>query len=234
MGTTNGRPVFGATDGRVVQAEFDQIALLPSGGFDNNAYYHGYLLGVLQPEMKQVLDIGCGTGQFTRLLAARAEQVLALDFSASMIAAAGQQSEGFQNITFIQADATTWDWPTERFDAIVTIATLHHLPPEGILPRMKAALRAGGTLVVLDIRRSSSLAEWLLAAIALPWSLLLHLVHTGRLRPERRVRQAWSEHGRNDRYLSLEDVRRICLPILPGAIVRRHLLWRYSLVWRKP
>jgi SAM-dependent methyltransferase len=223
------------TDSRLVQADFDQIALLPPGGFDHNAYYHDFLLGVLQRHMNQVLDLGCGTGRFTRLLAARADQVLALDLSLNMITSARQQSAAFKNIEFRQADALSWDWPAEQFDSIVSIATLHHLPPEGILPKMKAALRSGGTLAVLDIRRTANTAErLLLGAIAFPSSMLLHLLHTGRLRPEPKVRHMWTEHGKTDRYLSVEDVRRVCVPILPGAIIRRHLLWRYSLVWRKP
>ncbi len=33
---------------------------------------------------------------------------------------------------------------------------------------------------------------------------------------------------------SLTEVRDACEAELPGAKVRRHLLWRYSVVWRKP
>jgi SAM-dependent methyltransferase len=222
-------------DNRLAQADFDQIALLPSSGFDHNAHYHDVLLRVLPPHTNQALDVGCGTGQFTRLLAARADRVLALDLSANMIAGARRQSAAFRNIDFRQADALNWDWPTERFDSIVSVAALHHLPTEDILAKMKAALRSGGILAVLDLRRTANMAErLLLGAIAFPSSMALHLFHTGRLRPEPEVRRMWIEHGKTDRYLSVEDVRRICRPILPGATIRRHLLWRYSLVWRKP
>jgi hypothetical protein len=34
--------------------------------------------------------------------------------------------------------------------------------------------------------------------------------------------------------MKLEEIRRVADEVLPGAIVRRHLFWRYSLVWRKP
>jgi hypothetical protein len=34
--------------------------------------------------------------------------------------------------------------------------------------------------------------------------------------------------------LPLAEIRRICANRLPGAKVKRHLFWRYSLVWRKP
>jgi len=48
------------------------------------------------------------------------------------------------------------------------------------------------------------------------------------------LRRAWEEHGWTDRYLGLAEVRAACARALPGATVRRHLLWRYSIVWRRP
>ena len=70
--------------------------------------------------------------------------------------------------------------------------------------------------------------------MAVPASRLLRLRHTSRLGDPPELRRAWEEHGRSDRYLTLAEVRRVCGRVLPGASVRRHLLWRYSVVWRKP
>ena len=67
----------------------------------------------------------------------------------------------------------------------------------------------------------------------MPASLGLRLLKTGRLREPAAVRAAWAEHGRSDVYPTLAQVRRACAGLLPGARVRRHLLWRYSLVWHK-
>ena len=41
-------------------------------------------------------------------------------------------------------------------------------------------------------------------------------------------------HGQHDAYLTLAQIRQACAGILPRVRARRHLLWRYSLVWRKP
>src|SRR5947209_15862699 len=107
-----------------VQADFDQIALLSSDGFDHNTFYHDFLLRSLETRINEALDIGCGTGQFTRLLARRAVHVVGLDLSPNMIAVARQRSATFENIEFRQVDVVSWDWPVEQFDAIVSIATL--------------------------------------------------------------------------------------------------------------
>jgi hypothetical protein len=63
---------------------------------------------------------------------------------------------------------------------------------------------------------------------------VLRLRHTGRLADPPEQRRAWKEHGRTDHYLALAEVRAACARVLPGATVRRHLLWRYSVVWRRP
>jgi hypothetical protein len=47
------------------------------------------------------------------------------------------------------------------------------------------------------------------------------------------VRAAWAEHEQYDSYLTLSEIRKACDEILPGALVRKHLLWRYSVVWKK-
>lgn len=216
-----------------IQADFDRLALLEGQTFDHNAFYHAFLLRQLPARCAAALEIGCGTGAFARLLSARAEHVLALDLSQQMITAAQQQSAACANITFEVTDVRERALPPASFDCIVTIATLHHLPFAETVETLKAALRVGGTLAVLDLYQQESPAEYALSVLAFPLNLALCLLKTGRLRPPREVRAAWEAHGRTDRYLTLTQIQRLCTASLPGAVVRRHLFWRYSLLWRK-
>jgi SAM-dependent methyltransferase len=216
-----------------IQADFDRIALLPDEGWDVNGHYHPFLLKQLPTRCAYGLDIGCGTGAFTRLLASRCERVLALDLPPRMIQVARARSGGFSNVEFQVADATTWPFPTAEFDCIASIATLHHLPLDAMLAKMKAALRSGGVLAILDLYQAEGATELLVGAAAMPASILLRLLRTGRLRQPPQARQAWAAHGRHDSYLTLTQIRGACASILPGARVTRHLLWRYSIVWQK-
>ena len=217
-----------------VRADFDRIALLSSGEeWDHNGQYHDLLARHVPRPCREALEIGCGTGAFSRLLAQSAERVLALDLSPNMIALARERSALFPNIDFEVADVLTRELPAERFDCIATIATLHHLPVEEVLPKLKGALKAGGVLLVLDLFEPEGLSDAFMSALAVPLSVGLRLVRHGRLRPPREVRRAWDEHGRHDSYLTLARVREVCAEMLPGAVVKRHLLWRYSVVWKK-
>jgi hypothetical protein len=59
------------------------------------------------------------------------------------------------------------------------------------------------------------------------------LIHHGRLLPRREVRDAWAAHERHDLYLRMREVHALCDDVLPGARIKKHLLWRYSIVWQK-
>jgi ubiquinone/menaquinone biosynthesis C-methylase UbiE len=214
--------------------DFDRIASLSGDGdWDHNRHYHGFLLKQLPSRCGEVLEIGCGTGAFARLLAQRAERVRAVDLSPQMIQLAQKRSRELANLDFRVADAGDMDFPCERYDAIVSIATLHHLCMEETLVRMTKSLKVGGRLLILDLYQRAGVFDALTDLIAVPVGLVLRLINTGRLREPGDVRQAWEVHGQTDIYPSLALVRTICSEHLPGAQVRRHLLWRYSVVWEK-
>ncbi|HUX77203.1 MAG TPA: class I SAM-dependent methyltransferase [Anaerolineae bacterium] len=220
-------------DHRIIQADFDRIAGLSGGGWNHNSHYHEFLLRQLPAHCAEALEIGCGTGAFSRLLAKRSDRVLALDLSPRMIQVARERSRQYPNIEFQIADATAWAYPTERFDCVASIATLHHLPAEDTLSKMREAMKPDGTLIILDLFQGQGLSDVLTSLLAVPVHAGLKLIRTGRLREPRQVREAWAEHGRHDSYPTLSQVRQICAAVLPGAEVRKHLLWRYSITWRK-
>jgi ubiquinone/menaquinone biosynthesis C-methylase UbiE len=217
-----------------LQTDFNRIAHLSENGADHNTHYHDFLLRQLPETCQKVLEIGCGTGTFSRHLSGRSRQVLAIDLSPEMIRVARERSLDHPNLEFQIADAETTDFSVERFDCIVSIATLHHLPMKEMLAKMKAALKANGVLIVLDLFQAQGLSDYFLGALALPVSGILRLLKTGRLRPDKQVRKAWEEHAKHDSYVTLRQARQICSEILPRARVQRHLLWRYSIVWKKP
>jgi ubiquinone/menaquinone biosynthesis C-methylase UbiE len=215
-----------------VRADFDRIALLSGDSIHNDSYL-GYLLRHVPWGCDDALEIGCGTGAFSRLLAQRARRVLALDLSPNMIQLARKRARDYPNVDFQCADATEWDYPPEGFDCIASVATLHHLEMTAMLSKMKRALKKGGTLLILDLFENEGAVDTLTSLVAMPVSMSLRLLQTGRLRAPRAVREAWDEHGRTDSYLTLTQVRNICVEMLPGAKVRKHLLWRYSIIWTK-
>jgi len=216
-----------------IQADFDRIALLADETWNHNAHYHKFLIGQIPERCRHILEIGCGTGKFSRLLAGRAESVLAIDLSPQMIRLARESSKLYPNIDFVTGDVMTYPLPENQFDFIATLTTIHHLPIESILRKIKKALKPGGAFVCLDLYQRSNLNDLFFDIVAYPANLFLTLIKTGKPRAPMEVRKAYTEHGKTDTYLTLPQIERTCAGILPGARVNRHLFWRYSIVWKK-
>lgn len=218
-----------------IREEFDRIALLNErhGSGRVGDIYHDYLMQHLPPRLENALEIGCGSGEFTRHLASRARNVVALDLSSEMIRLAKARSASYPNIEYQLGDVMRLPLPAEEFDCIVSIATLHHLPLEQALLKMKDALKPNGMLVIHDLAADDSILDRGMSALAYPVSVLRRFWNTGQMRMPREVRKAWAEHGKHETYLTLSEVREMCRQYLPEALIKRHLLWRYTVVWRK-
>jgi len=229
----------------VIEKDFDRLALLDAEGWTHNNHYHKFLLQHIPRASHQVLEIGCGTGAFLRRLAGHSQHVTAVDLSSEMIRVARARCVEYRNVDFQVADAIEY---LERlsehqpgFDCIVTIATLHHLPLSRAIPIIKERLKPGGLLFILDLfepqrnlLKPAGMLDAVLNLAAIAVSGSLRLIHNGRLKPPPEVRAAWAEHGKTDSYQTMREVRGMCDSLLPGARVRRHLLWRYSIEWQKP
>ena len=96
----------------------------------------------------RLLDVACGVGYGTRLLADRAGGVdaLGIDLSPEAIGYARRRYAGART-RFDLADAMQWSDP-DGFDTIVSIETIEHLPsPAAFVARLVRMLRPGGVLV---------------------------------------------------------------------------------------
>jgi SAM-dependent methyltransferase len=101
------------------------------------------------PAGARVLEAGCGVGAQTVTLSARSPKArfTSIDVSAESIAVARRR--GLANVEFRVADLFTM--PVEQFDHVFVCFVLEHLPdPVAALSRLKAMLRPGGTITVIE------------------------------------------------------------------------------------
>ncbi|HMF55207.1 MAG TPA: class I SAM-dependent methyltransferase [Pyrinomonadaceae bacterium] len=216
-----------------IREDFDRIALLTESHGGSRDTYYKFLLRSIPPHCEKILDIGCGAGEFTRLLASSAKSVTGIDLSPQMIRLAEQQSAGYSNIEYVTDDVMRLSLPDESYDCVVSIATLHHLPLNEALQKMKNLLKAGGVLVINDLVADAGLADKAMGVFACGVSVARRVWKTGRIRPPKQLREAWNEHGKGETYLTLDEVKEMCRQHLPGARIHRHLLWRYTVIWNK-
>ena len=216
-----------------IQKDFDRIAVLSERESELGGTYDPFLLRFIPAPCDRALEIGCGTGTFTRLLARQASHVTATDLSGEMIRVARRRSTGHTNINYSVGDVLEMNLPVSQFDCIVMIATLHHLPTEPVLEKLKQALTPEGVLILHDLLTSTGIFDRTADLMKFPVSMAMRCLRTGRLRARREVRRAWAEHGEKERYLTKQEVAAMRDQYLQGGYVKYHLLWRYTVVWRK-
>ena len=97
----------------------------------------------------KVIEIGPGTGQATRGLAARGLHVLAVAIDARLAARAASNLEGFPRPSVQIASFEHWDPGEQRFDAVVAFNSWHWVDPAVGMARAAAVLKLHGHLVVV-------------------------------------------------------------------------------------
>ncbi|HXW22294.1 MAG TPA: methyltransferase domain-containing protein [Rhodomicrobium sp.] len=86
---------------------------------------------------ERVLDLGCGSGWATRLLARLVGegpqgfgQVIGLDISDEMIRHARAASRDFENIMFVQGSAAQIPWEENFFDKVLSVESFYYYPDQ--------------------------------------------------------------------------------------------------------
>lgn len=109
-----------------------------------------------------LLDLGCGSGIYSRPLAQRLNRgtVVGLDLSIPVLnyASSRAQAKGLENILFIHGNALELPFPDNEFDAVICCATIHLFPIPDLIRAVKEVsrvLKPGGRFM------TSSLRNWI-------------------------------------------------------------------------
>lgn len=113
----------------------------------------------VSPNAKDLLDIGCGAGNYTLKMLSKINNLNCTlnDLSMPMLERAQQrvapQTKG--KVTIIQDDMRNLDLTDESFDIVLAAATLHHLRDdadwEHVFSKIYKALRPGGSIWISDL-----------------------------------------------------------------------------------
>ena len=108
----------------------------------------------LPPSCGHVLDVGCGEGMLARELSRKAARVTGMDRDEATLELAYRDAAA-ANIDYVLGDLLTYPFAAGSFDAVVWIATIHHIGTTTALERMRELVRPGGTIAVIGLARSA-------------------------------------------------------------------------------
>ncbi len=110
-----------------------------------------YLLQSLAPKPNEkILDVGCGMGRLTEVIAERGSEVVGIDISEYAIEQAKERYKGKGNLQFICLNALEMDYESQ-FDKVLCYHFIEHLTlPDAriLLKKIHSALKSEGTLVI--------------------------------------------------------------------------------------
>ncbi|GAA2426194.1 bifunctional demethylmenaquinone methyltransferase/2-methoxy-6-polyprenyl-1,4-benzoquinol methylase UbiE [Actinomadura vinacea] len=104
----------------------------------------------------QVLDVGCGTGYLTRIMApvvGPAGRATGIDPSTPMIEYARRRAPG--NCSYLVGEGQALELPDAAFDVVVSSLAVHHMPSAArgtAMREMFRVLRPGGRLLIAEFR----------------------------------------------------------------------------------
>ena len=108
---------------------------------------------------RDVLEIACGTGNWTQVLAKRARSVTATDVNESVLEIARSKNYENSRVRFLTVSAYELESLSQRFDAAFAADWFSHIPKSGIpryLEGLNACLKPGSPVILLDM----SWREW--------------------------------------------------------------------------
>jgi SAM-dependent methyltransferase len=128
----------------------------------------------------RLADVGCGTGHAIAVLAAAypSSMFVGYDIAADAIdrARAEVDAEGLINARFEVEDVARFD-VDEPFDVVMSIDAIHdQVDPSAVIGRIHAALRSGGTYVMVEPAASSQLEDNIANPLA-PWIYGVSTLH---------------------------------------------------------
>jgi SAM-dependent methyltransferase len=100
-------------------------------------------------ERSSVLEVGCGTGQATRSLAALGCSVTAVELGPGMAALARDRLASAPNVVIETSSFEEWDDRGRRFDVLLAAAAWHWVDPSIGWPRAHHVLRPHGWMALI-------------------------------------------------------------------------------------
>jgi SAM-dependent methyltransferase len=208
--------------------------------WNHNVHYQPVIVGAVPAGCGAALDIGCGDGMLACRLAERCAKVTGIDRDPRMIALARerarvgardsarertrQSARESARVRFVEADFLAYPLREASFDFVCANTSLHHMDFTAALTAMARVLRPGGRLAVVGLAADKSAADLIAGAAGIPAGLFYRAVY----------RKGGPGAPVMDPDMSWREVRAEAARVLPGVRYRRHLMWRYSLLWTKP
>jgi ABC-2 type transport system ATP-binding protein len=104
-----------------------------------------------ESDLGELIELGCGAGFYTKVLAANASHVMATDLSDEMLVMARAQLKDLPNVTIEKADCEKTAFPDGKFSSVFMANLVHVMEnPLIVLQESHRILKDGGLLLIVS------------------------------------------------------------------------------------
>ena len=190
--------------------------------WNHNTAYHPWLVGLAAKHRGDVLDVGCGDGLLAQRLAPLSQSVTGIEPDPATADRALERAGDVENVQISCTSFEDFNPGTRRFDLVTFVASLHHMDLRTTLARARDLLTPSGEIAVVGLSANQSAWDWVWSACCLPLAAVGDRLHGDT--PDIGVTIAEPRE-------SLRTIRHVTTEVLPGAVIRRRLYYRYLLRW---
>jgi len=111
-----------------VAEEYDDKRFSEGGAFIDRREKEAVLSALGPVEDKQILEVACGTGRFTVMMAQQGADIIGLDISPAMLTQGRQKAKQVgvdDHVEFMRGDAARLPFPDDHFDAVFAMRFFH-------------------------------------------------------------------------------------------------------------
>jgi SAM-dependent methyltransferase len=189
--------------------------------WNHNTAYHPWLMSLAAKHRGNVLDVGCGDGLLAQRLGPLSRSVTGIEPDPTT-AERALRRVGDLDVQILGTSLEDFDPGSRRFDLVTFVASLHHMDLRTTLGRARDLLTPSGEIAVVGLSANQSAWDWVWSACCLPVVKVADRLHGET--PDIGVVLAEPRE-------SLRTIRQATAEVLPGAVIRRRLYYRYLLRW---
>lgn len=169
-----------------------------------------------------ILDAGCGDGTLVRYLSTGSNRIVGIDPSRRCIERARAMSSGNGETIFECVPFSSYQAPPESLDAIIFVASLHHMDAAEAIEKTKVLLAPKGKIVIVGLASPANPSDWAVEILRVIPCRIISAIHREISSEKRGIPTSYE-------LPTMSDVRVLSEQMLPGARLRYGLYYRYLL-----
>lgn len=189
----------------------------------NHNYAYNRWVSKMIGKRNSILDVGCGDGTLALYLRTDDNNILGIDISDHSIQKANQRNS-YSNVSFVRTTFEDFQANNKYFDAIVFVASIHHMEMVNAIDKAKKLLAKQGVLIIVGLAKPSSLFDWIVELLRIIPSKIISSIKNNTTSEELNIDVSYD-------FPTMNEVRQVCKEKLGGYSLRHGLHDRYLLTW---